>query len=163
MGRQLLANGGTTDEWPPSMQRRTHTFQGRECAYLYGAATSAAGAARPPLLLLHPVGIGISGWFWQRFAACWAAHPRGGSAVVVPDLLGCGASAWPSSDLSSADEAAFAADGFDAADAASFALPGGYVAQCEALLDAVAARADAADATHPADGAPWAVVVQVSA
>ncbi len=44
----------------------------------------------PPLLLVHPVGIGLSGWFWERFIEQWL-----GGEVFAPDLIGCGASdAW---------------------------------------------------------------------
>ena len=34
----------------------------------------------------------LDSWFWERVVAAWRAHPGGGSAVLVPDLLGCGAS-----------------------------------------------------------------------
>lgn len=46
--------------------------------------------ADPPLLLVHPVGIGLSGWFWDRFMDAWQ-----GGEVFAPDLIGCGESdAW---------------------------------------------------------------------
>ena len=39
----------------------------------------------PPLLLVHPVGIGLSSWFWDKFLAEWE-----GGEVFAPDLIGCG-------------------------------------------------------------------------
>ncbi|KAL1511755.1 hypothetical protein AB1Y20_005043 [Prymnesium parvum] len=40
---------------------------------------------QPPLLLIHPVGIGLSSWFWDEFIDAWE-----GAEVFVPDLIGCG-------------------------------------------------------------------------
>ena len=40
-----------------------------------------------PLLLIHPVGVGLSAWFWERMMDRWD-----GGAVYAPDLIGCGAS-----------------------------------------------------------------------
>jgi len=40
----------------------------------------------PPLLLVHPVGIGMSSWFWDAFLDEWEV----GGAVYAPDLIGCG-------------------------------------------------------------------------
>ena len=39
----------------------------------------------PPLLLVHPVGIGMSSWFWDAMLDEWE-----GGAVYAPDLIGCG-------------------------------------------------------------------------
>ena len=49
---------------------------------------------KPPLLLVHPLGVGLSSWFWDPFLSEWS-----GSEVFVPDLIGCGASeAWQPSE-----------------------------------------------------------------
>ncbi len=47
------------------------------------------------ILLIHPIGVGLSGVFWQPFIDEWLkSHP---SAVIYnPDLLGCGSSDMPS-------------------------------------------------------------------
>ena len=43
----------------------------------------------PPLLLIHPVGVGLSSRFWDRFIRCW--HDDDPLAVLLaPDLIGCG-------------------------------------------------------------------------
>ena len=41
---------------------------------------------QPPLLLVHPVGIGMSSWFWDALLDEW----NDGGAVYAPDLIGCG-------------------------------------------------------------------------
>ena len=47
------------------------------------------GNLMPPLLLIHPVGVGLSGRFWDRFILEYReADPD--TVLVAPDLLGCG-------------------------------------------------------------------------
>lgn len=41
-----------------------------------------------PLLLVHPVGVGLWRRFWQRFCQAWCAQSD--RPLIVPDLLGCG-------------------------------------------------------------------------
>jgi pimeloyl-ACP methyl ester carboxylesterase len=48
----------------------------------------------PALLLIHPVGVGLSGFFWERFAQAWFNQGQT-LPLYVPDLLGCGKSAMP--------------------------------------------------------------------
>ncbi|MBD1858570.1 MULTISPECIES: alpha/beta fold hydrolase [Leptolyngbya] len=43
-----------------------------------------------PLLLIHPIGVGLSRQFWQRFINSWRPNP-----IYNPDLLGCGDSDMP--------------------------------------------------------------------
>jgi pimeloyl-ACP methyl ester carboxylesterase len=48
----------------------------------------------PPLLLIHPIGVGLSRRFWDRFCQTWfALDPT--RTIYNPDLLGCGESAMP--------------------------------------------------------------------
>lgn len=48
----------------------------------------------PAIVLIHPVGVGLSGIFWERFIQTWLAqNPH--SVVYNPDLLGCGSSDMP--------------------------------------------------------------------
>ena len=47
-------------------------------------------SAEQQLLLIHPIGVGLSSRFWDRFVHCWQMGtntPR----LLTPDLLGCGA------------------------------------------------------------------------
>ena len=68
-----------------------HIWNGHRCAY---RVIGDPGAPAPPILSLHPIGVGLSGTFWNRFDVAWSRHGQP-SALVHPDLLGCGASAMP--------------------------------------------------------------------
>ncbi|MGK7905899.1 MAG: alpha/beta fold hydrolase [Synechococcus sp.] len=49
---------------------------------------------QPPLLLIHPIGVGLARPFWHRFCAAWhEIEPS--RAIYNPDLLGCGDSDMP--------------------------------------------------------------------
>ncbi len=54
------------------------------CAYDFQEGQGA------PLLLMHPIGVGLSRQFWQRFTQSWQPNP-----IYNPDLLGCGGSDMP--------------------------------------------------------------------
>jgi len=54
------------------------------CAYDFQEGQGA------PLLLIHPIGVGLSRRFWQRFTQSWQPNP-----IYNPDLLGCGESDMP--------------------------------------------------------------------
>ena len=63
-----------------------YRWQQYTCAYeAYGTENDAT-----PLLLIHPIGVGLAGEFWQPLIAQWQ-----GRALYVPDLLGCGDSDLP--------------------------------------------------------------------
>ena len=47
-----------------------------------------------PLLLIHPIGVGLSRQFWQRFCDEWYKQSNH-NAIYNPDLLGCGESDMP--------------------------------------------------------------------
>ena len=50
---------------------------------------SFAGDSMPPLLLIHPVGVGLSSRFWDRFIRSWHKdNPE--TVLLAPDLIGCG-------------------------------------------------------------------------
>ena len=79
-----------------TVELRTYEYQDWTVQYRYKPA--APGHERdPPLLLMHPVGIGLSSWFWERFLNEWSY----GGPVYAPDLLGCGTQTWNASDASS--------------------------------------------------------------
>ena len=58
-----------------------------------------------PLLLIHPIGVGLSSRFWDRFIRCWRLHDPA-AALLAPDLLGCGTAACPPRPLTPEDWAA---------------------------------------------------------
>lgn len=63
-----------------------YRWQQYTCAYEVHDGDSDA----TPLLLIHPIGVGLSGQFWQPFVDQWQ-----GARLYVPDLLGCGESDLP--------------------------------------------------------------------
>jgi pimeloyl-ACP methyl ester carboxylesterase len=70
-----------------------YTWQSFRCAYqVYQPLNSIPEGV--PLLLIHPIGVGLSKQFWRRFCRGWdqANH---GNAIYNPDLLGCGESDKP--------------------------------------------------------------------
>ena len=71
-----------------------YSWQGYRCGYTIAGSDNPL-ANTPVLVLIHPIGVGLSGIFWQRFIATWLAkNPN--SVVYNPDLLGCGISEMPS-------------------------------------------------------------------
>lgn len=42
--------------------------------------------AKPAIILIHPVGIGLSSWFYNKLIYAW----DGGEDLYAPDLIGCG-------------------------------------------------------------------------
>ncbi|RMF23742.1 MAG: alpha/beta fold hydrolase [Cyanobacteria bacterium J083] len=67
-----------------------YTWNGYQCAYKVNQANS----EQPAILLIHPIGVGLSGVFWERFITTWRKYNHLGT-IYNPDLLGCGASDKP--------------------------------------------------------------------
>lgn len=69
-----------------------YSWKQYRCAYqLYTPAASAGDNI--PLLLIHPIGVGLSRHFWDRFCRHWLqGHSH---SIYNPDLLGCGESDMP--------------------------------------------------------------------
>lgn len=67
---------------PPS---EVYTWQGYQCAYAFYPASEATTDSIP-LLLLHPIGVGLSRYFWHRFCNEWRQGGYG-NAIYNPDLL----------------------------------------------------------------------------
>lgn len=61
--------------------------------YLYKEAAPGREKDKP-IVLIHPVGIGLSSWFWKRLMESYIDNPP----IYAPDLIGCGldhgADAW---------------------------------------------------------------------
>ena len=64
------------------------------CAYEVYTPEAAITDKCPPLLLIHPIGVGLSRRFWQRFCDEWLRVGRC-NPIYNPDLLGCGESDMP--------------------------------------------------------------------
>lgn len=71
-----------------SLPTKTYDWQGFSCAY----RSVEVASSQVPLLFIHPIGVGLSGRFWDRCIAAWLPSNR---PLYVPDLLGCGESAMP--------------------------------------------------------------------
>ncbi|MGL5083931.1 MAG: alpha/beta fold hydrolase [Microcoleaceae cyanobacterium] len=77
---------------PPSAN--FYTWKDYDCAYEVYPGTESVTSAKIPLLLVHPIGVGLSRGFWHRFCAQWQQQGCG-NPIYSPDLLGCGESAMP--------------------------------------------------------------------
>lgn len=75
-------------------QTQFYTWKDYRCAYEFFAPTHAAPQDSLPLLLIHPIGVGLSRQFWQRFCYEWYKSGRS-NPIYNPDLLGCGESDLP--------------------------------------------------------------------
>lgn len=70
-----------------------YQWQNYRCAYeVYRPTTATEDSI--PLLLIHPIGVGLSRVFWHRFCESWnqAGHSN---PIYNPDLLGCGECEMP--------------------------------------------------------------------
>mmetsp|Transcript_13483 Transcript_13483/g.29286 ORF Transcript_13483/g.29286 Transcript_13483/m.29286 type:complete len:402 (-) Transcript_13483:51-1256(-) len=62
----------------------TYEYDNWKLTYRYKPPSPGYEAAEP-LVLIHPVGIGTSSWFWTKFMEEWKGGP-----VYAPNLIGCG-------------------------------------------------------------------------
>ncbi|WP_413746138.1 alpha/beta fold hydrolase [Synechococcus sp. MIT S9507] len=56
----------------------------------------------PPMLLIHPIGVGLSSRFWDRFIQSWH-HDDPDAELIAPDLFGCGQADCSSEPLTPSD------------------------------------------------------------
>jgi len=92
---------------------KSYEYDGWQLTYEYKPA-SKGYEKETPLLLIHPVGIGLSSWYWERFMNAWQ-----GPALYAVDLIGCGIR--------------HGADAWDP-NVRGLSVPLGWVQGCEALL-----------------------------
>ncbi len=69
-----------------------YPWQKYRCAY--EVWTPDSEAAKVPLLLIPPIGVGLSRRFWDRFMQAWLQAGQS-NLIYNPDLLGCGESDMP--------------------------------------------------------------------
>lgn len=84
----------------------------------------------PPLLCLHPVGVGMASWYWERLVKHQQERPTARSIYAL-NLPGCGSVDWDNVDLHSS--------GIDQvlADTPLSNIPHVWLDACQALLDQV--------------------------
>ncbi|HAZ49057.1 MAG TPA: alpha/beta hydrolase [Cyanobacteria bacterium UBA11369] len=76
------------------MESLFYTWKNYRCAYSVHHPINPTGDDGVPLLLIHPIGVGLSRHFWQRFCRVW--YDTGHRNLIYnPDLLGCGESDMP--------------------------------------------------------------------
>lgn len=71
-----------------------YTWKDYQCAYEFYTPSTAEAKDHIPLLLIHPIGVGLSRRFWHRFCQAWYQTSHTNS-IYNPDLLGCGESDLP--------------------------------------------------------------------
>lgn len=71
-----------------------YTWKDYNCAYEHYTPTAPGADDKIALLLVHPIGVGLSRRFWHRFCHEWLQTGLGNS-IYNPDLLGCGESDMP--------------------------------------------------------------------
>ena len=72
---------------------KLYTWKNFRCAYqVYTHKESSE--ENLALLLIHPIGVGLSGFFWHRFIDAWYKSGQH-YPIYNPDLLGCGNSDMP--------------------------------------------------------------------
>jgi pimeloyl-ACP methyl ester carboxylesterase len=71
-----------------------YTWKNYRCAYEHYAPAVREVQDSAPLLLIHPIGVGLSRRFWHRFCHAWYQSGRT-NPIYNPDLLGCGESDLP--------------------------------------------------------------------
>ncbi|KAL9189577.1 hypothetical protein ACHAXT_009252 [Thalassiosira profunda] len=94
-----------------------YEHKGFNLTYLYKPAAPGREGDRP-VVLVHPVGVGLSSWFWIRTMEAYADNPP----LYAPDLIGCGL--------------AHGADAWDPEEKGLF-FPLSWVEGVEALMDEV--------------------------
>jgi pimeloyl-ACP methyl ester carboxylesterase len=70
-----------------------YTWENHRCAYEIHQPTNTE-IAGVPILLIHPIGVGLSRQFWQRFYQEFY-NTNHHNIIYSPDLLGCGESERP--------------------------------------------------------------------
>jgi pimeloyl-ACP methyl ester carboxylesterase len=70
-----------------------YNWQNYRCAYEVHQPINSS-SSDTPLVLIHPIGVGLSRQFWQRFCHEWD-QTNHGNIIYQPDLLGCGESDMP--------------------------------------------------------------------
>lgn len=71
-----------------------YTWKNYRCAYEHYTPNVREAQDSTPLLLIHPIGVGLSRRFWHRFCHAWYQSGRT-NPIYNPDLLGCGESEMP--------------------------------------------------------------------
>ncbi len=80
---------------------RHYLWQNFNCTYTVRGLSNSSNRT-PAIVLIHPIGVGLSKAFWQPFVAAWLQQSPN-SVVYNPALLGCGDSDMPAVAYSALD------------------------------------------------------------
>lgn len=127
----------TTQQEPSELCK--YQYDGWSLTYRYKAA-STGYENDTPILLIHPVGIGLASWFWERLLAEWT-----GPAVYAPNLIGCGISEG--------------GDAFDP-EKRGLSFPLGWAEGCEALMNQVTSASPFSGLPSVGNTRKWTVMSQ---
>ncbi|HEY9639772.1 MAG TPA: alpha/beta fold hydrolase [Coleofasciculaceae cyanobacterium] len=89
----MLSQASLQNPFPAQPETQFYSWRGYTCAYEVHRAAETADPELP-LLLLHPIGVGLSRHFWHRFCREWLQSGQT-TPIYNPDLLGCGDSDMP--------------------------------------------------------------------
>lgn len=78
----------------PVAPMQYYTWKQYRCAYELYTPDQVTAEDSTPLLLIHPIGVGLSRRFWHRFCREWMQTGQR-NPIYNPDLLGCGESDMP--------------------------------------------------------------------
>ena len=85
----MLSFLGLSSGFATAPRLRSYEYDDWKLTYRHKPA-AAGREADAPLLLVHPIGIGLDSWFWEKFLGAWT-----GGDVYAPDLIGTGGGdAW---------------------------------------------------------------------
>ena len=73
----------------PTITMRSYQHQNYTLSYLY-KPPSLGNESIPPIVFIHPVGIGLSNWFWSKVMTEYGKQSNGNPALYAVDLIGCG-------------------------------------------------------------------------
>ena len=88
-----------------TLNTQFYTWKNYRCAYEHYSPDVREDRHSTPLLLIHPIGVGLSRRFWHRFCKDWYRNGHT-NPIYNPDLLGCGESEMPYIAYTPADWAA---------------------------------------------------------
>ncbi len=88
----IMSTSTASSSLEPALPQYYTCWGSTRCAYEVHGESSDPQA--PALLLIPPIGVGLSRHFWDRFIATWLAEGHG-HRIYSPDLLGCGDSDRP--------------------------------------------------------------------
>ena len=88
----IMSTAAASSSLEPAITQYYICWGSTRCAYeVHGESLHPQA---PALLLIPPIGVGLSRHFWDRFIAAWISEGHG-NRIYAPDLLGCGDSDMP--------------------------------------------------------------------